>query len=133
MTRIWTIIGVSDVRGSFQWYQSLFGQPATLPAHDYFGQILDPDGTVLLCLHQWGAHEHPSLMSPGEAPPGNGLLLFFRVDDYQMALKRARALVTRLEEEPHVNPNTQTQEFSLRDPDGYYVTISALTPPETTR
>jgi hypothetical protein len=43
-----------------------------------------------------------------------------------MALKRARALVTRLDEEPHVNPNTRTWEFSLRDPDGYYVTISAL-------
>jgi hypothetical protein len=43
-----------------------------------------------------------------------------------MALKRARALVTRLEEEPHVNPNTQTAEFSIRDPDGYYVIISAL-------
>jgi hypothetical protein len=25
-----------------------------------------------------------------------------------------------------VNPNTHTREFSLRDPDGYYVTISAL-------
>jgi hypothetical protein len=55
-----------------------------------------------------------------------GLLLFFRVDDFDMALRRARALVTRLEEEPHVNPNTGTSEFSLRDPDGYYVTISAL-------
>ncbi len=126
MKRTWTIIGVSDVPGSFKWYQSLFGQPETPPGHDYFGQILDTDGTVLLCLHQWGAHEHPSLMSPNEAPPGNGLLLFFRVDDFDMALKRARALVSRLEEEPHVNPNTQTREFSLRDPDGYYVTISAL-------
>jgi hypothetical protein len=65
-------------------------------------------------------------MSPGDAPPGNGLLLFFRVDDYEMALTRARALVDRLDEEPHVNPNTQTPEFSVRDPDGYYVTISAL-------
>ena len=65
-------------------------------------------------------------MSPDEAPPGNWLLLFFRVDDFDMALQRARALVTRLEEEPHVNPNTQTREFSLRDPDGYYVTISEL-------
>jgi hypothetical protein len=83
----------------------------------------------LLCLHQWGAHEHPSLMSPDQAPPGNGLLLFFRVDDFDMALKRARALVTRFEEEPHVNPNTRTREFSLRDPDGYYVTISALSAP----
>jgi hypothetical protein len=65
-------------------------------------------------------------MNPGECPPGNGLLLFFRVDDFDMALKRARALVTRLEEEPHMNPNTRTREFSLRDPDGYYVAISAL-------
>ena len=66
-------------------------------------------------------------MSPSEAAPGNGLLLFFRVDDYYGALTRARELVHELAEEPHVNPNTQTREFSLRDPDGYYVTISALT------
>jgi catechol 2,3-dioxygenase-like lactoylglutathione lyase family enzyme len=124
--RTWTIIGVGDVPGSFKWYQSLFGQPKTAPEHDYFGQVLDADGTVLLCLHQWGAHEHPSLMSPDRATPGNGLILFFRVDDFVKALPRARALVTRLEEEPHVNPNTGTMEFSLRDPDGYYVTISAL-------
>jgi catechol 2,3-dioxygenase-like lactoylglutathione lyase family enzyme len=126
MKRTWTIIGVGDVPRSFKWYQELFGQPVTLPAHDYFGQILDSDGTVLLCLHEWGAHEHPSLMSPDHCPPGNGLLLFFRVDDFDVALQRARSLVSRLEEEPHVNPNTQTKEFSLRDPDGYYLTISAL-------
>src|SRR4029077_6055420 len=130
MKRTWTIIGVSDVPRSFKWYQSLFGQPETPPGHDYFGQILDTDGTVLLCLHEWGAHEHPSLMSPDEASLGNGLLLFFRVDDYEMALKRARALVDRFEEESHVNPNTQTREFSLRDPDGYYVTISELSAPQ---
>src|SRR5436190_7215049 len=118
MKRTWTIIGVRDVLRSFSWYQLLFGQPSTAPAHDYWGQILDADGTVLLCLHQWGAHEHPSLSSPDEAAPGNGLLLFFRVDDYEMALKRARALVARFEEEPRMNPNTRTQEFSLRDPDG---------------
>ena len=68
----------------------------------------------------------PSLRSADSAPPGNGLLLFFRVDDFDLALERARALVTRLDEEPHVNPNTQTREVSLRDPDGYVVSISAL-------
>ena len=129
MKRTWTIIGVHDLRGSFKWYQSLFGQRETRPGHDYFGQILDADGTVLLCLHQWAAHEHPTLMSPETESPGNGLLLFFRVDDYEMALKRARVLVDRFEEEPHVNPNTGTREFSLRDPDGYYVTISELSVP----
>jgi predicted enzyme related to lactoylglutathione lyase len=126
MKRTWTIIGVNDVPRSFKWYESLFGQLETPPAHADFGQILDSDGTVLLCLHQWGAHDHPSLRSPDEATPGNGLLLFFRVDDFDMTLRRARALVTRLEGQPHVNPSTRTKEFSLRDPDGYYVTISAL-------
>ncbi|HST60212.1 MAG TPA: VOC family protein [Longimicrobium sp.] len=124
--RTWTIIGVGDVAASFRWYQALFGQPATRPAHDHFGQILDSDGTVLLCLHAWGAHEHPSLMSPDRAAPGNGLLLFFLVDDFDLALQRARTLVTRFEEEPQVNPNTGSAEFSIRDPDGYYVTISAM-------
>lgn len=126
MIRTWTIIGVRNVPASFTWYQSLLGLPESTPAHDYFGQILDADGTVLLCLHQWGDHEHPSLISPDLAQPGNGLLLFFRVDDFDGALQRARTLVTRFEEEPHVNPNTGTLEFSLRDPDGYYVTVSAL-------
>ena len=126
MRRTWTIIGVGDVSGSFKWYQSLLGLPASAPAQDDFGQLLDSDGTVLLCLHAWGAHGPPPLFSPGHAEPGNGLLLFFRVDDFDRALPRARALVTRLEEEPHVNPNTGTMEFSLRDPDGYYVTISSL-------
>ena len=126
MKRTWTIIGVGDVPDSFKWYQALFGQPVTPPAYHYFGQILDSDGTVLLCLHKWGAHDHPSLMSPAKGGPGNGLLLFFRVDDLDLALQRARSLVTPLEEEPRANPNTQTKEFSLRDPDGYYVTISAF-------
>ena len=52
--------------------------------------------------------------------------MFFRVDDFDMSLKRARALVARLDDEPHANPNTGTQEFALRDPDGYYVMISAF-------
>ena len=126
MKRTWTIIGVRDVPMSFTWYQSLFGQRPTAPEHSYFGQLLDSDGTVLLCLHEWAVDNHPSLMSAGDGAPGNGLLLFFRVDDYEHALRRARDFVARFEEEPHVNPNTRTKEFSLRDPDGYYVTISAL-------
>ena len=126
MKRTWTIIGVRDVAASCNWYQALFGQPGTPPGHAYFGRILDSDGTVLLCLHQWGVHGHPSLASRGEAAPGNGLLLFFRVDDFDAALTRARTLVARLEEEPRTNPNTRTPEFSLVDPDGYHVTISAF-------
>ena len=126
MKRTWTIIGVADVARSLEWYQSLFGQPLTNPAHDDFAQVLDADGTVLLCLHEWGAHEHPPLSSPELAQPGNGLLLFFRVDDFDDTLLRARTLVSRLEEEPNLSANTGTREFALRDLDGYYVMVSAL-------
>src|SRR5689334_12640661 len=104
MKRTWTIIGVRDVPRSYRWYQSLFGQRLTPPAHSDFGQLVDTDGTVLLSLHQWAVENHPSLMSPDNGTPGNGLLLFFRVDDYDETLRRARALVTRLEEEPNKNP-----------------------------
>src|SRR5262249_27212209 len=127
MKRLWTVIGVRDVAKSFAWYQSLLGHAPTAPAHDYFGQICDADGTVLVCLHAWGAHDHPTLTNPDAATPGNGLLLFFRVDDFDAALKRARALVGRLEEEPHLNPGPGTMEFAVRDPDGYSVYINSLT------
>jgi len=124
--RTWTIIAVADVTRSLKWYQALLGLQASPPVHDYFAQLADSDGTVLLCLHEWGEHDHPSLTSADTAAPGNGLLLFIRVDDFDAALPRARALVERLESEPEVNPGTRTREFSLRDPDGYFVTISAL-------
>ena len=124
MTRLWTILGVRDVRASYQWYRELLGLPTREPAHHYFGMVCDHDGTVLVCLHAWGAHDHPSLTSADVATPGNGLLLFFRVDDHDAALDRARALGQVFTEEPHLNPNTGTLEFSLRDPDGYFVTVS---------
>jgi catechol 2,3-dioxygenase-like lactoylglutathione lyase family enzyme len=44
--RTWTIIGVADVPQSLRWYQSLLGLAETAPAHDYFGQIVDSDGSV---------------------------------------------------------------------------------------
>jgi hypothetical protein len=126
VTRTWTIIGVADVARSLKWYQFLLGQDEKPPAHDYFGQVLDADGTVLLCLHQWGEHDHPTLNAPQESGNGNGLLLFFRLDDFEGALRRARVLVDALQQEPQLNPSTGTHDFALWDPDGYYVMVSAL-------
>ncbi|MEO6185646.1 MAG: VOC family protein [Steroidobacteraceae bacterium] len=125
MTRLWTILGVADVARSTLWYQRLLGAPEHPPAHHYFGQVTDDHGNVLVCLHSWGDHDHPSLASQHAAIPGNGLLLFFRLDDFANALARARELVQALELEPSMNPSTGTMEFALRDPDGYCVMISA--------
>jgi len=47
----------------------------------------DADGTVLLCLHQWGAHEHPHPEQPRPRRlPGMDYCFFFRVDDFDEAL-----------------------------------------------
>jgi hypothetical protein len=125
--RPWTILAVADVAHSTRWYQTLFGRPETPPAHAHahFGQVADADGTVLVCLHAWGEHAHPTLRSPGLATPGNGVLLFFRVADFAGTLERARGLVGVLAEEPHRSDSTGTDEFALIDPDGYYVMVSA--------
>ena len=128
MKRTWPIIGVADVQGSSKWYQSLLDAANNHPGDPTFAQLLDEDGTVLLCLHHWGDHEHPTLMSPDHGTPGNGLLLFFCVSDFESSLERARTLAAQLAEEPRLNPNTRALEFSLRDPDGYYVTVSAFQP-----
>jgi catechol 2,3-dioxygenase-like lactoylglutathione lyase family enzyme len=124
MNRTWTIIGVRDVPASSRWYQSILACGNSHPSTT-FDQIIDADGTVLVCLHHWGEHEHPTLMSPEKATPGNGLILLFRVDDFDAAVERARTLVDRFEEEPRQNPNTGTMQFSVRDPDGYYVMINS--------
>jgi len=126
MRRTWPIIAVRDVPTSSWWYQSVLGCPNTHPDGSVFDQIIDDDHTVLICLHRWGDHGHPSLLSADVAVPGNGLLLFFRVDDFEAVLTRTRALEAELEEQPHINPNTGTMEFSVRDPDGYFVTINEM-------
>ena len=128
MKRTWPIIGVSNVQVSSEWYQTLLTAANNHPGDSTFAQILDEDGTVLICLHHWGDHGHPSLSSPHAGTPGNGLLLFFCVSDFEAALVRARTLSQRLAEEPRLNPNTRAMEFSLQDPDGYYVTVSAFQP-----
>lgn len=116
MKRTWTITGVADVPKSFAWYQKLFGQAPGALFHRDFAQALDDDGTVLLCLHEWGVGDPPPLTSPENGPPGNGLLLFFRVDDYDAALARARAQVPTFAQEPSVNRNTRAREFRSATP-----------------
>ena len=127
MARLWTILGVADVARSTLWYQRLLCVPERSPGHSYFGQVVDTDGTVLLCLHSWGEHDHPPLRDPKWAVPGNGVLLFFRVKELADALKGAQVLGASLSEEVHLNPATGTEEFALYDPDGYYVMVSAQT------
>jgi hypothetical protein len=127
MKRTWPIIGVRDVEASSVWYLSLLGQVLRPTGHDdEFDQILDEDGTVLVCLHKWGAHgEGPPLESPGEVQPGNGVLLSILVEDFAACLERARRLGQPFDVEAEGREG-DWRTFTIRDRDGYYVSIYAM-------
>lgn len=116
------IIAVKDVAASARWYKEIFG---FRNAHggSAFATLTSEDGEIVLCLHQWEAHHHPSL-SDQSIEAGNGLLLYFRTDDMEPIRQRVSEADYPIEEEIHLNPNSLRKEFSFRDPDGYYLTVT---------
>lgn len=122
MIKLDPIIAVKDVKASSKWYQTLFGWRSDYDG-DEFAVLSTKDGDVMLCLHIWGAHEHPT-MQDKSITPGNGLILYFRTDDMNAIRKKAEEMGLTVEEDVHMNPNSRRNEFSLRDPDGYYLSIT---------
>lgn len=117
------LIAVRDVPASSRWYQGLLGCTG---AHggDEYEQLVDGTGTLILQLHAWDTHEHPHLGNPGTRPYGNGVLLWFRVDDFDAAVARARGLGAPILEGPKVNPVALHREIWLRDPEGSVVVLA---------
>ncbi len=123
MTKIDPIIAVKDVNASARWYQSVFGCRRTHGGDD-FAVLEDNLGEILLCLHRWGEHGHPT-MHNSNVTPGNGLILYYKTENIYGIRQNVDKLASYpLEEDIHVNPNSLRKEFSLRDPDGYYITIT---------
>jgi hypothetical protein len=78
-----------------------------------------------LQLHDWHAdHHHGSIGDPRQ-PIGNGILLWFEVDDFQEVVSRARQLEALVVRDVHVNPNAQHFELWIKDLDGYTVVVSS--------
>src|ERR1700754_811460 len=123
MIKTEVIIGVKNVPKSAEWYMALLDCKATHGGNKFEILVDKQDGTTILCLHKWGVHEHSTLMSP-DVKKGNGLILYFRVDDLNTVWDNARSLYAVIEEVPRVNPRSGRQEFALRDLDGYYVEIA---------
>jgi len=115
------IIGVTDVVASSAWYRALFDCESIHGGPNF--DVLATDEGVMLCIHKWGEHDHPTLFDPS-IPVGNGLLLYFRTDKIEDMWAKVQALDLVILKALAVNENTQVREFSLRDLDGYYLTIS---------
>lgn len=121
MTKLETIIAVKDISISSEFYQELLGCKSE-HGGDMF-EILTSESNVVLCLHKWGEHEHATMLNPNKEI-GNGLILFFRVDDLDKVFENSKTLKADIEKEIHYNENSLKRQFTLRDLDGYYLIIS---------
>lgn len=122
MTNVDPILAVKDVEASSKWYQSVLGCRSMHGGKD-FDILVSENDEILICLHKWGEHDHPTMANPN-ITPGNGLILYFRTENMNVIRQNVQDRGYPIEEEVHLNPNSTKKEFSLRDPDGYYVTIT---------
>ena len=122
MTKIDPIIAVKDVEASSKWYQSVF-DCRSMHGGKEFDILVSENDEILLCLHKWGEHKHPTMTNP-TITPGNGLILYFRTENMNDIYQNALEAGCVIEQDIHLNPNSLKKEFSFRDPDGYFLTVT---------
>lgn len=82
-------------------------------------------GLLILRLHRFDVdHHHGPIGDRNDKPYGNGVLLWFEVDDFEAAMRRVDLLKPEIVMPRHRNPNHW--EIWVRDPDGYVVVIASL-------
>ncbi len=123
MIKIDPIIAVKDVEISANWYQKVFGFKRVHGGKDRFAVLVSENNEIQLCLHKWGEHHHPTMANP-DLTPGNGLILYFRTENLDAIRQNVDETGSVVEEDIHLSTSSLKKEFSLRDPEGYYLTIT---------
>ena len=122
------LICVRDVEASSRWYRHLLRCDSAHGGREY--ERLVSDGRLILQLHRWDVdHDHGRIGDPALAH-GNGVLLWFEVEDFDAAVARATELGAGIVQPRHRNPadgngGPNHWEIWLRDPDGYTVVLSS--------
>jgi len=116
------ILAVKNVPKSSTWYQTIFDW-SSIHGGDEFDVLTNAQDEVMLCLHKWGEHNHPTMMD-SNIENGNGLILHFRVENITSIREKLRTLTHPVETEMALSPNSGKKEFSLKDPDGYFMIIA---------
>jgi catechol 2,3-dioxygenase-like lactoylglutathione lyase family enzyme len=123
------LIAVRDVEASSRWYQHLLGCQGAHGGPEY--ERLQDGDRLIMQLHHWGVeHDHGEIGDPDLAH-GNGVLLWFEVEDFDAAVTRGAELEAGVVMAPHRNPpegepgGPAHREVWLRDPDGYTVVLAS--------
>jgi catechol 2,3-dioxygenase-like lactoylglutathione lyase family enzyme len=123
------LICVRDVEASSRWYQQLLGCRGAHGGQDY--ERLVSGDRLILQLHRWDVeHHHGGIGDPAITPHGNGVLLWFEVDDFDAAAARAGHLNAEIVRPRQRNPpdgdgGPNHWELWVRDPDGYTVVLAS--------
>lgn len=123
------LICVRDVEASSRWYQRLLRCESRHGGPEY--ERLVSAGRLVLQLHRWEVeHDHGRIGDPDVTPYGNGVLLWFEVEDFDAAAARAEELGAEVVMPRHRNPRDgdggpNHWELWLRDPDGYAVVLAS--------
>ena len=123
------LVCVHDVEASSRWYQRLLGCQSAHGGREYERFVVG--GKLILQLHRWDVgHHHGPIGDPSAKPYGNGILLWFEVDDFDAAMARAEAMNVEIVLSRHRNPpdgdgGPNHWECWVRDPDGYTVVLAS--------
>lgn len=123
------LIAVRDVRASSEWYQRLLGCRGNHGGSEYEQLVFG--GQLILQLHSFeAAHHHGRFGDSEDRPYGNGVLLWFEVDDFDGVMRRASEMGVLVVLPRHRNPpdgdgGPNHWECWMRDPDGYTVVVAS--------
>ncbi len=123
------LIAVNDVEASSRWYQRLLGCRSNHGGSEY--EQLVSNGQLVLQLHSFKVeHHHGPIGNRDEKPYGNGVLLWFEVDDFDAVMQRAAEMGVEIVMPRHRNPpdgngGPNHWECWMRDPDGYVVVVAS--------
>jgi catechol 2,3-dioxygenase-like lactoylglutathione lyase family enzyme len=116
------LLCVRDVRAASRWYQKVLGAESGHGGDEY--ERLLVDDVLVLQLHALAEAHHHGPLAKAKVPLGNGVAVWFEVDDLDGARSRARRAKAEVVTDVHVNPNAGHRELWLRDPDGYLVVLA---------
>jgi catechol 2,3-dioxygenase-like lactoylglutathione lyase family enzyme len=123
------LIAVDDVEKSSRWYQRLLGLKSAHGGPNY-ERLVTAGGALVLQLHHWDVKDHHGSIGDRDQPHGNGVLLWFELDDIDPAIARAKEMKAKVLLPRHRNPpegggGPNHWECWLRDPDGYTVVLAS--------
>lgn len=122
------LIAVADVEATSRFYQTLLGCVSAHGGKEY--ERLEQNGRLIMQLHRWEVEHHHGPIGDPNLPPGNGVLLWFEIDDFDAAMERVAELQPPIVMPKHRNPpdgdgGPNHWECWLRDPNGYTVVLAS--------